>query len=170
LGGLGRVERFPFLGSPLWEPLPTWTSCWARELELEVEPTLDFPARPDELDDEQDETETEAEELTSALFVVGEIGEFDLEAGEEGAGIFSLGLLGPRTLPSFAYSQVKLRRIQRLHDGCSPLHWNRSEIGGGGKSGGVYFCFSSATFFACLGSTETGVFWCTVEYASLCVE
>jgi hypothetical protein len=56
--------------------------------------------------------------------VVGEIGEFDLEPGEEGegAGIFGLGLLGPRTLPSFAYSQVKLRRIQRLHDGCSPLH------------------------------------------------
>lgn len=39
-----------------------------------------------------------------------------------------LTLFGPRTLPSFAYSHTKPRFIQRLHDGCSPLHFWESGI------------------------------------------
>ena len=33
-------------------------------------------------------------------------------------GMLSLGLSGPRTLPSFGYSQVRLQRMQHLHAGA----------------------------------------------------
>lgn len=36
--------------------------------------------------------------------------------------VLGLGLFGPRTRPSFAYSHIKPRVIHRLHEGCSPLH------------------------------------------------
>jgi hypothetical protein len=50
-----------------------------------------------------------------------------LDADAEGLPIevalfLGLGLFGPRTRPSFAYSQIKPRVIHRLHEGCSPLH------------------------------------------------
>ena len=35
---------------------------------------------------------------------------------------FDLDLLGPLTLPSLAYSQIRPRAKQRLQAGCSPLH------------------------------------------------
>jgi hypothetical protein len=84
--------------------------------------------------EEEVEVEVEAEvddevEDMDNLVVLGEAGEVDLEvdepASDEGV-ILSLGLLGPRTLPSFAYSQVRLRRMHRLHEGCSPLHCGRT--------------------------------------------
>lgn len=54
----------------------------------------------------------------------GDAGEVEEEEEAEGWSgcILSFGLLGPRTLPSFAYSQVRFLRMQRLHEGCSPLH------------------------------------------------
>jgi hypothetical protein len=36
---------------------------------------------------------------------------------------FDLDLFGPLTLPSLAYSQIRPRVKQRLHEGCSPLHY-----------------------------------------------
>lgn len=36
---------------------------------------------------------------------------------------FPLGLFGPRTLPSLAYSQTRPRVTHRSHVGCSPLHY-----------------------------------------------
>jgi len=37
-------------------------------------------------------------------------------------GLPDLGLFGPRTRPSFAYSHTRPRVMHRLQDGCSPLH------------------------------------------------
>lgn len=45
----------------------------------------------------------------------------------------TFGLLGPRTLPSLAYSQMRPLFVHRLQDGCSPLHWDGSKGGGEGK-------------------------------------
>ena len=82
---------------------------------------------------------TEMDDVEGVDNVLGEAGEVDFEpevveepaSDEEGIGkfcpgILSLGLLGPRTLPSFAYSHVRFLRMQRLQEGCSPLHWKEA--------------------------------------------
>lgn len=48
----------------------------------------------------------------------------DPEAEPFAGVLFVLGLLGPLTLPSLAYSHTSPRFMHRLHDGCSPLHCN----------------------------------------------
>lgn len=86
---------------------------------------------------------------------------------------FDLDLFGPLTRPSLAYSQIRPRVKQRLHAGCSPLHyemrmwltWKDRRL-----EKCTDLCLPCAAFLACLCGAQSRVLWCTVEDASWRIE
>lgn len=122
--------------APLTLVGPTATEDKAAAAE-ELAGKLDCLIRPDALEGEacfwweEDGGRAEDEEAGLEVELVIVFGEGaateELEEGRDGlareeAFGFDFGLLGPRTRPSFAYSQSRPRFMQRLQEGCSPLH------------------------------------------------
>lgn len=95
---------------------------------------------------------------------------FFVDVGADGGPpLPDFGLLGPRTRPSLAYSQTRLRAIHRLHEGCSPLHCMDQTPRGQRSRRAIRvntdFSFPRATLFACLSRSQSWMFWSAVEYA-----
>lgn len=75
-----------------------------------------------------------------------------------------LGMFGPRTLPSLAYSHARPRDRQRAQDGCSPEHCTQEGIRYEGEPRNpTHLCLPGPTLFTGLCGAEARVLRRAVE-------